>query len=446
MLADCRFVSRLRVQISYLDRKRREIDLLNRCLASRLDLPLPDSAAAAIDQKFRIAAALRAEQSLRSWSVTETARPPEQRWRSGAFEFNYGYQRADLAVRGPAIYPGPLRQTTIYTGSGMSSIAALVMAVLQMCERVDVVAARDCYSETRELIQRFGARVRLIAPSRRAIAGPREPTPRILWLDSSVQSEFFAPFASSPISADLVVVDTTCFAQDSGRIRRAIREASAAGIPLALVRSHAKLDCLGIEYGRLGSIVIATSKDGYSAERIAWAKRLAGHARDCVRLFGLAPIPVHFPPFAGGREYRECNVARMSSIIRNTRRLARTLAARLECASTITAYQHGLYLTIAPRGDPDIDDVKRAAGDLAAALAAKGLCVRHAGSFGFDFVAAEWFPDLLRRRNVIRIAGADLPPELTDRIAEGIAAWWPAQRRTRQAAASVRPVPSTVPA
>jgi hypothetical protein len=122
--------------------------------------------------------------------------------------------------------------------------------------------------------------------------------------------------------------------------------------------------------------------------------------------------------------------------------LGRILAERLDPASAVTTFQHGLYLTIAPRGDPDIDDVKRAAGALAGALAANGLCVKHAGSFGFDFVAVEWFPDALRRRNVVRIAGADLPSEFTDRIAEGIAAWWSANRRTRRPAESARPLPA----
>jgi len=415
---------------SYLDRKRREIALLNRCLASELDLPTPDSPAAVIEQKFQIAAALRAEQSLASWAVTETARPPTRRWRSGAYEFDFGYQRADLTVRAPAIYPIALRQSTIYTGSGMSAIAALVTALLQMHEPIEMLVTADCYSETRELMERFGGRLRLVAPRRLGSDRAITPAARILWLDSSVQSGFFGFQASTLRRCDLIVVDTTCLGATSGKIRRIAGEAIAAGIPTAFVRSHTKLDCLGIEYGRLGSIVVATGKGDFPVGRTAWAKRLAVHVRDAVRLFGWAPIPVHFPPFACGSEYRACSVARVGSIVRNTRRLARTLAARLEGAR-IATFQHGLYLTIAPHGDPDIDDVKRAAGDLAGALAAQGLAVKHTGSFGFDFVAVEWFPDLLRRRNVIRIAGADLPFEHTERIAEGIARWWSASRRVR---------------
>jgi len=42
----------------------------------------------------------------------------------------------------------------------------------------------------------------------------------------------------------------------------------------------------------------------------------------------------------------------------------------------------------------------------------------------------------------MRIAGADLPFELIDRIAEGIATWWSANRRAHRPAGSARPLPA----
>jgi hypothetical protein len=77
----------------YLDRKQQELSLLNKCLSASKALQRPRSIAQVIREKFRLAAELKAEHALRDWAHTETAWFDADRYRSGAFEFAFGYQR-----------------------------------------------------------------------------------------------------------------------------------------------------------------------------------------------------------------------------------------------------------------------------------------------------------------------------------------------------------------
>jgi hypothetical protein len=249
---------------------------------------------------------------------------------------------------------------------------------------------------------------------------------RVVWLDSAAPAGFETPLRSARRRLDLAVVDTTCFWRDSARIRKVLRWARERDIPVALVRSHAKLDCLGIEYGRMGSLVLAWRRDSSHG----WMRDLVAEARNAVRLIGCAAVPAHFPPFTGDDDYVPCSAARTASIMRATRRLARRLDGNA-LRGSVARFQHALYVTLAPRGDLRIRDVKRAVDDLCRALASAGLPVRHAGSFGFDFVAIEWFPDPVTRRNVIRIAPGDLPPRVIDAVGDGIVRWFEAPDRFR---------------
>jgi hypothetical protein len=72
-------------------------------------------------------------------------------------------------------------------------------------------------------------------------------------------------------------------------------------------------------------------------------------------------------------------------------------------------------------------EARHLASDLSHDLSKAGLPLRHAGSFGFDFGATEWFRDTATNRYSIRVAVPDLPTLLWDEVARAIVEWWSAR-------------------
>lgn len=412
---------------TYLERKHEELRLLNDCLKKPLDMARPRSVDDVVRSKFQITAALRAEHELLGWKATETAWSQTADTASGPFAFSYDYQRADLTVRGPPFYEldGGSASTAIYTASGMAAISAVLLASAQILEKADILVLPGSYGETLELIQGFIPRLRIEAlklPLGEAFAAANSP--RILLLDScSFAGAFEAALRCDGSGLDLLVFDTTCFAGRSGRIRRVLRWARRCNIPLVLVRSHNKLDSLGAEYGRLGSVVFVQGNEQQRAGGADWT-RLASETRNAVRLLGGAALPAHFPPFAGSAAYWTLTKKRVAAILRNGRSAARYFAATLPMLSAELHFAHGLYVTL--RGKRPLDEAaaRQAAEDMSCELRRQGFPIRHAGSFGFDFAATEWFHDATTDQYSVRVAVADLPTELWNELAAAIARWW----------------------
>ena len=78
----------MRTVREYFARKEREIALLDRCLYTPLEPSLRKSVSEAIELKFQLAALLKAEQNIRRWSITETARPPARWQKAGPSALN----------------------------------------------------------------------------------------------------------------------------------------------------------------------------------------------------------------------------------------------------------------------------------------------------------------------------------------------------------------------
>jgi len=67
---------------------------------------------------------------------------------------------------------------------------------------------------------------------------------------------------------------------------------------------------------------------------------------------------------------------------------------------------------------------RSAAAKMAEDLGRVGFPIRHAGSFGFDFAAVEWFRDTLTGGYSVRMAVPDLPTTQWDDLTRAVARWW----------------------
>lgn len=393
----------------YLERKRRELEWLNARLVDPEPLPERLDAGEVVRLKLRLRARRVAEWTLANPDLTETNPVLSSERSSDPYTLRYRYQRYDLHVDGPCPYPGltadlPLMRTELHASSGMGAIAGLVLALGQVSGPVRVAHAPDVYFETRRVLEMLTPGVRTVADP----AAPRGEGTHVLWADS-IEHE---PPCVTHGEADLLVVDTTCWPVDDPRLRDIV----APGRLTALVRSHVKLDYLGIEYGRLGSLVLTSGPQ----DRIDLFRELGSAARYAIRTIGAMAIPAHLLPDQGDPAFHRMNGARLARVREANRRAGRRVAEAL--GEPVRGFHHELFFTVALGKRADLSPL---AGPqtLVGRCEAADLPVRRANSFGFDFVAVGDFIDDAPDAAGIRVAMADWPDDLVDAFCEVFLAW-----------------------
>jgi hypothetical protein len=124
-------------------------------------------------------------------------------------------------------------------------------------------------------------------------------------------------------------------------------------------------------------------------------------------------------------------------MLRNSRRASRYFATALSGLTAELHFVHGLYVTLHSRQVLDEASARQAATEMSNDLAQAGLPIQHAGSFGFDFVATEWFRNPTTDRYSVRIAVPDLPAAIWDDLVEAIAQWWSVHQRRSESQSRV---------
>ncbi len=369
---------------SYWERKNDEVALLREALG--LDggpaiVTVPDL----VREKQRLRAHLIARFIAEHPSLTESNLGVDYGLDVDGTFVAFNYQRYDMILRrkpfAPWIHPSlasrRLCSLGFLTASGMSAVTAVLTALdLLHGEARPLYLAPGTYFETRQFAAGYLYQLKPVAelPAAPVHCG-------VLLLDSIAPEDPLAWLGARELAAlCAVILDTTCYDVSSPEIERVVERCRAAGVPCVLVRSHLKIDSLGLEYARLGSIAIVLPRPCDGA-RARFVQHLRRRIRDFLIKVG-AGFAIHsWFPLASHPTFRRLNRRRNALARENNLRCAAALAEIVHprAATRVIRYHHGRFFFLhAPSADP---------GALARALLEAGVCARPAPSFGYDFAA-----------------------------------------------------------
>ena len=391
----------------YSDRKRRELRLIR-------DAPLapwPAAGPELQDTAGEKRDAFRAHPMFRA-----AAAFPETNWANassialGNHAFGYDYQRFDLRVTAPPVYPalGPSEQT-VYTCSGMAAVTAVVTALNRLSQPgIVFCSVTDAYFETQHLVRHYADRLDLRVAANFGDLARSSGDRFVVMHINSISAQ--PPDALWDLLTDRVVLalfDTTCYSRADRRIEQTVRQLEARGIPVALVRSHLKLDTLGLEAGRIGSVQLHTPAQCGAVQRQV-IQAVAHLVPDVVRLFGIAPSIDRFFIVADEAELLELSTRRAERISENCAALADELK-RAVPGIDVRRYHHGMFLTLHHLDWTASTPVRTIAAEVSARCIGAGWHVAHATSFGFDFTVLTDVMDVATDRFCLRLAPSDEP-------------------------------------
>jgi hypothetical protein len=419
-------MDRARTLRAYLRRKSREIAYLERRLVRRAQPTIARTGDHMLRRKMRARNRLLTA-SVRERSFNETNFDPTVPIDVAGLKLTYAYQRFRVEIHSPvalaAAYPG-LRGANAspsswgtFTSCGQSACTAFLLSLARVFRsRFDLFFWSGKYFEEDLVLKRLGSRnVRVVD----CVSRLRSDV-RCGYLDSSTDAIAYKSDLKKLIEhCQLVAVDTTCYGARSDRLAFIVSHTLRAGKPCILLRSHLKLDCLGMEYARLGSLVIASPRRATLATT-RLLEMLRKETAQILSLIGGYASASQLYPFLADPTFQRISDERLDRI-----RLAnRRVVSWVECALNelkerplVMRFVHQIFFMIVfPKARKGVDG-----HDLLDALKRSGIPAQWAASFGFDFTAIQQFkgPQELS----VRIAVGDHPDDLVGKSAGIIIEW-----------------------
>lgn len=305
----------------------------------------------------------------------------------GQYNYNFEYQRYDAKLEYKdfvkTFYDVNYPSKVIFTNCGMSSIYSVLQS-LKTNKYNGIKYQNDTYFETQKNIKMLKFR----------------KSNTIIYLDTISNNFNFKCSYKNKI----IVIDTTCYHPSS--FKKLIKEIIDNNNLCILVRSHTKLDMLGLEYSTLGSITYLFSPNIDSKRFLKYKNIIKTNIEICSNI-GLFATEYNIFPFLNDKRTIQHNKNRVERIRTNNSYFYSMLKGNYP----IKLYNHRLFSTI--ETNKDIKELKNIVKNF---TSKNNKICKYSPSFGFDYIAIDTYIDLNTKNNTIRISVGDVTKKEIDRF------------------------------
>lgn len=359
--------------------------------------------------------------------------------RAGGLSFKFVYQRMKVDLIGKSavnlIYRNlKLSPSTESNGAFTTSCQSAISALFHTLRLIlgdFIISVNDgAYWETLGFLRQFSFKISHLNGTEHI----NSPLMRVIYLDSSTETTFFEKEWPAKVQLNkcrLLIVDTTCLSLKSEKLSEVIEVSRRAGLICVFVRSHMKLDCLGMEYGRLGSIVFLRPI-GLNHKSKIFSEKLINKFNEIAAYHGAFANLSQIYPFFTNARFQKVNELWQKRIEMNNKQVSNFLEKNIDFENAPLAlkkFEHNKYFWFVskrPIADRQVLDLCRGLDRNLSFLKVPHLSI---ASYPWDFLSITPFKrgqTILidqKDRTVIRISVPDFEKAKVDDVKRSLHFW-----------------------
>lgn len=328
----------------------------------------------------------------------------------GMFKFSYDYQRYDIEITQlnylNFFYNCHEEDYYYYfTNCGMSALFATFSSLKKHGYEIERLG--NIYVETERMLDDY-------------ILKEEEAVGKVLYIDSSSYINLNELLKKKDLSNYFAIIfDTTDYLEDE--CLPIINILLKYNKIVFLVRSHLKLDMLGSEWNKLGSVCVINPKNISEKDHI-----LSNTIKETMRVFlsviGGFAYPENMPLIWNKEKFKKVNQKRIEIIKKNSQYLYDRLIEVFDKSEICYPY-HKMFILLRINHKLTFEEVDDEIDKYVAKSKYKGL-INFSDSFGLDYYAlSNYWEGMKEKYPDIRIIVPDYPEDINKKIIDDLIIW-----------------------